>query len=59
MCNDLAMPYIYFQTYYRVLEQLNTGHDANLEELFKLPKIKGNFKGDHRPMFFYSRYIFY
>ena len=39
------------QTYYRVLDHLNTSHSANLEELFKLPKIKGNFKGTHRPAF--------
>jgi hypothetical protein len=39
------------QTYYRVLEFLNTTYSANLEELFKLPKIKGNFKGEHTPMF--------
>jgi hypothetical protein len=41
----------YMQTYYRVLEFLNTTYSANLEELFKLPKIKGNFKGEHTPMF--------
>ena len=39
------------QMYYRVLDHLNTSHSANLEKSFKLPKIKGNFKGTHRPIF--------